>query len=202
MAVNNLGELRTLVKDWSNRTDISNSVIDSFINIAQDRANRILRLPILEGFSTITVTNNTLLLPSDYLEVKSLTVVVNGKSIELERKDLAFVTKQQNNQGIPKYFARKQSKFIIGPSSDVSSADLYYYYVADDLVNDTDSNWFVEYGTDLLLYGALSELALYTKNTEEALQYEAKFKATATDLIKMAEDADWSGSTISIIPTR
>ena len=120
MAVNNLGELRTLVKDWSNRTDISNSVIDSFINIAQDRANRILRLPILEGFSTITVTNNTLLLPSDYLEV----------------------------------------------------------------------------------YGALSELALYTKNTEEALQYEAKFKATATDLIKMAEDADWSGSTISIIPTR
>lgn len=202
MAVNNLGELRTLVKDWSNRTDISNSVIDSFINIAQDRANRILRLPILEGFSTISVSNNTLLLPADYLEAKSLVVTVNGKAVELERKDLAFVTKQQNNQGNPKYFARKQSKFIIAPTSDVSSADLYYYYVAADLVNDTDTNWFVEHGTDLLLYGALSELSLYTKNTEDALQWEAKFKATAQDIMRMADDADWSGSTIGIIPKR
>jgi hypothetical protein len=202
MAVNNLGELRTLVKDWSNRTDISNSVIDSFINIAQDRANRILRLPILEGFSTISVSNNTLLLPADYLEAKSLVVTVNGKAVELERKDLAFVTQQQNNQGNPKYFARKQSKFIIAPTSDVSSADLYYYYVAADLVNDTDTNWFVEHGTDLLLYGALSELSLYTKNTEDALQWEAKFKATAQDIMKMADDADWSGSTIGIIPKR
>lgn len=202
MAVNNLGELRTLVKDWSNRTDISNSVIDSFINIAQDRANRILRLPILEGFSTISVSNNTLLLPTDYLEAKSLVVTVNGKAVELERKDLAFVTQQQNNQGNPKYFARKQSKFIIAPTSDVSSADLYYYYVAADLVNDTDTNWFVEHGTDLLLYGALSELSLYTKNTEDALQWEAKFKATAQDIMKMADDADWSGSTIGIIPKR
>jgi hypothetical protein len=202
MAVNNLGELRTLVKDWSNRTDISNSVIDSFINIAQDRANRILRLPILEGFSTITVTNNALLLPTDYLEAKSLVVTVNGKAIELERKDLAFVTKQQNNQGNPKYFARKQSKFVIAPDSNVSSADLYYYYVAANLVNDADTNWFVEHGTDLLLYGALSELSLYTKNTEEALQYEAKFKATAQDITRMADDADWSGSTIGIIPKR
>ena len=202
MAVNNLGELRTLVKDWSNRTDISNSVIDSFINIAQDRANRILRLPILEGFSTISVSNNTLLLPADYLEAKSLVVTVNGKAVELERKDLAFVTKQQNNQGNPKYFARKQSKFVIAPDSDVSSADLYYYYVAADLVNDADTNWFVEHGTDLLLYGALSELSLYTKNTEDALQWEAKFKATAQDIMKMADDADWSGSTIGIIPKR
>ena len=202
MAVNNLGELRTLVKDWSNRTDISNSVIDSFINIAQDRANRILRLPILEGFSTISVSNNTLLLPADYLEAKSLVVTVNGKAVELERKDLAFVTQQQNNQGNPKYFARKQSKFIIAPTSDVSSADLYYYYVAADLVNDTDTNWFVEHGTDLLLYGALSELSLYTKNTEDALQWEAKFKATAQDIMRMADDADWSGSTIGIIPKR
>ena len=202
MAVNNLGELRTLVKDWSNRTDISNSVIDSFINIAQDRANRILRLPILEGFSTISVSNNTLLLPADYLEAKSLVVTVNGKAVELERKDLAFVTQQQNNQGNPKYFARKQSKFVIAPDSDVSSADLYYYYVAADLVNDADTNWFVEHGTDLLLYGALSELSLYTKNTEDALQWEAKFKATAQDIMRMADDADWSGSTIGIIPKR
>ena len=202
MAVNNLGDLRTLVKDWSNRTDISNSVIDSFINIAQDRANRILRLPILEGFSTITVTNNALALPTDYLEAKSLVVTVNGKAIELERKDLAFVTKQQNNQGNPKYFARKQSSFVIAPTSDVSSADLYYYYVAADLVNDADTNWFVEHGTDLLLYGALSELSLYTKNTEDALQWEAKFKATAQDIMRMADDADWSGSTIGIIPKR
>ena len=50
MAANNLGELRALVKDWGNRTDISDPTLNSFINIAQDRATRVLRLPVSEAF--------------------------------------------------------------------------------------------------------------------------------------------------------
>jgi len=202
MAANNLGELRALVKDWGNRTDITNTVIDSFINIAQDRANRLLRIPVLEGFQTIDVINGQMALPADYLETKALTIYANGKPVNLERKDLAFVAGRQAT-GWPKYFARKQNYFLIAPINDtITTADIYYYYVADNLVEDTDTNWFVAHGGDMLLYGALAELALYTKNTEEAAQWEAKFRGAAAEITKMADDAEWSGSSIGVLPER
>ena len=65
MAANNLGELRALVKDWGNRTDISDPTLNSFINIALDRATRVLRLPVSEDFTTVTVSNNTITLPDN-----------------------------------------------------------------------------------------------------------------------------------------
>lgn len=203
MAITTLAELRTRVKDWANRSDISNGTIDDFINTALDRAVRILRLPVLEATATLTVLDGGIaILPNDYLEAKELTVDYSGRTIGLERKDINFVDKQASNAaGAPKYFARKQNKLKIAPAPQSgSTVDLYYYYSPDSLVEDTDTNWFVKFGNDMLLYGALVELSLYIKNPEEAVQWEAKFGAAARDIQAMADNAEWSGSTITIRP--
>ena len=90
---------------------------------------------------------------------------------------------------------------IIAPAPVTgSSVDLYYYYSPDSLDEDTDTNWFVKFANDMLLYGALVELSLYIKNPEEALQWEAKFGAAVRDIQAMADNAEWSGSTITIRP--
>jgi len=203
MAVNNLGELRALVKDWANRKDISDSTYNSFINLAQDRANRVLRIPILEGYNNNLTVNSegAVALPEDYLEAKAVSFDSGGRTYELERKALPYVVGMQTAEGFPKYFARQQNRFLIAPlNGEISSIKLYYYIVADNLVNDTDTNWFVEQGTDLLLYGALAELALYTKNTEEAQLFESKFRGAAAELENMAMKAEFSGSTIGVLP--
>ena len=203
MAVNNLGELRALVKDWANRKDISDSTYNSFINLAQDRANRVLRIPVLEGYNNNLTVNSegAVALPEDYLEAKAVSFDSGGRTYELERKTLPYVVSMQTAEGFPKYFARQQNRFLIAPlNGEISSIKLYYYIVADDLVNDTDNNWFVEHGTDLLLYGALAELALYTKNTEEAQLFESKFRGAAAELENMAMKAEFSGSTIGVLP--
>jgi hypothetical protein len=204
MAVTNLGQLRTLVKDWSNRTDISDTTFDSFINLAQERANRVLRIPVLEGYQSLTITSEgTINLPTDYLEAKALSVSVGGRTYDLERKDLPLVVGKQTDSGFPKYFARQQNRFFVAPINNaVNQADLYYYIALNPLVNDTDSNWFVEYGTDLLLYGALAELSLYTKNPEEAAAFEGKFRGAAAEIENMANKAEFSGSTLGIRPKR
>jgi hypothetical protein len=203
MAVNNLGELRALVKDWANRKDISDSTYNSFINLAQDRANRVLRIPVLEGYNNNLTVNSegAVALPEDYLEAKAVSFDSGGRTYELERKTLPYVVGMQTAEGFPKYFARQQNRFLIAPlNGEISSIKLYYYIVADNLVNDTDTNWFVEQGTDLLLYGALAELALYTKNTEEAQLFESKFRGAASELEAMAMKAEFSGSTIGVLP--
>jgi len=203
MAVNNLGELRALVKDWANRKDIPDTIYNSFINLAQDRANRVLRIPVLEKVSaTLPIVNGTIILPSDYLEAKALTITVAGRTMDLQRKDLPYVLSKELDSGHARYFAREANKFILGPHGNVITAKLSYYYVASDLVNDADTNWFVEYGTDLLLYGALAELALYTKNTEEAQMFESKFRGAAAEIENMAMQAESSGSTLGIVPSR
>ncbi len=203
MAVSNFGELRSLVKDWGNRTDISDATINSFINLAQDRANRVLRIPVLEKVSaSLPIVDGAVVIPSDYLEAKALTVDVSGTIIDLQRKDLPYVLSKGKRAGNPRYFAREANKFILGPKGNITTAKLSYYSVAPDLVNDTDTNWFVEYGTDLLLYGALAEQALYTKNTEEAAQFEAKFRGAAAEIESMAMQAEASGSTLGIVPSR
>jgi hypothetical protein len=203
MAVNNLGELRALVKDWANRKDIPDVIYNSFINLAQDRANRVLRIPVLEKVSaTLPIVNGTIILPSDYLEAKALTITVAGRTVDLQRKDLPYVLSKELDGGYARYFAREANKFILGPHGNAITAKLSYYYVASDLVNDADTNWFVEYGTDLLLYGALAELALYTKNTEEAQMFESKFRGAAAEIENMAMQAESSGSTLGIVPSR
>ena len=199
MAVNNLGELRALVKDWANRKDIPDSVYNSFINLAQDRANRVLRIPVLEGYNNNLTINSegAIALPEDYLEAKAVSIDYAGRTYDLERKALPTVVGMQTDVGLPKYFARQQNRFLIAPlNTEVTSVKLYYYIVVNNLVNDADTNWFVEQGTDLLLYGALAELALYTKNTEEAQLFESKFRGSASELEAMAMKAvdknDWT----------
>jgi hypothetical protein len=203
MAVNNLGELRALVKDWANRKDISDSTYNSFINSAQDRANRVLRIPILEGYNPSLAVNSQgeVALPEDYLEAKYLAVEHSGRTHVLERKSLNTVVEMRSNSGIPKYFARQANRILLAPyNSNINSVKFYYYIVVDNLVNDTDTNWFVEQGTDLLLYGALAELAIYTKNTEEAQLFESKFRGAAAEIEDMAINAEYSGSTLGVLP--
>lgn len=203
MAVNNLGELRALVKDWANRKDISDSTYNSFINSAQDRANRVLRIPILEGYNPSLAVNSQgeVALPEDYLEAKYLAVEYDGRTHALERKPLNTVVELRSKSGNPKCFARQSNKILLAPyNSDITSVKFYYYIVADNLVNDTDTNWFVEQGTDLLLYGALADLAIYTKNLEDAQLFESKFRGAAKEIENMALNAEYSGSTLGILP--
>ena len=113
MAVSNFGQLRTLVKDWGNRTDISDATINSFINLAQDRANRVLRIPVLEKVSaTLPIVNGTVVIPSDYLEAKALTITVAGRTMDLQRKDLPYVLSKELDGGHARYFAREATSLF------------------------------------------------------------------------------------------
>lgn len=201
MAIQTLSDLRTRVKDWANRTDISDELVDDFINVAQARANRILRLPVLEGLVTLTLdSEGNATLPRDYLEAKELRVSSGGMDVALERKDIHFVEElKSRNDGLPLYFGRKFNEFVFAPNpQNVTDISLYYYIVLDSLVGNDATNWFVTDAPEMLLYGALTELFLYVKNPTAAGQWEAKFRAAMEELQAMADGADWSGDTLSI----
>jgi len=203
MAIQTLADLRTRVVDWSNRKDLSNAQVDDFINIAQTRLIRLLRIPPFEATATINFTNtNKLAVPQDFIEAINLTVTTNNRTTELERKDITFVQQRAHVEGIPRYFSRRGLDFEVAPKpAQVTNATLFYMATFLPLIVDLDSNFLVTDAPDAMLYGALTELGLFTKNQASAAIWEAKFQSAALELQKMADDAEWSGSTISVLPS-
>ena len=198
MAVTDLASLRTQVKDWGNRTNISDTLVDSFINTALSRANRILRLPDMEASATLVVTEGVAPVPSDYEEVIDLTIEASGSIIALERKDIRYVTEKSTISSTPCFFARKLTNFMLAPIDSTSEAELYYYIKLDSLVNDTDTNFLITESPELLTYGALAELFLFLRDNEEAATYEAKFRSILQELQGVEDKAMWSGDTLAI----
>ena len=197
----NRAGIRNSLKQWSQRRNIPDEVLNDFIELALSKANRALRIPPLEAVSSIPFdTNGYLALPSNFIEVKQLRVTLNDKNIILERKHIDEVDYLAGRlEGDPCYFGRFGNYFRVAPyDSSITDATLYYWYAIPPMPDDTTTNWFTQYAPEVLLYGALQELADYTKDGERSAQWAAKFNEAISILQAMEDRAAWSGSTIGI----
>ena len=200
MAIQTLVDLRVRLKDWSNRKDLADTLLTDFINVAQARANRLLDIPPFDKVGSKTLdANSRVVVPKDFIEAKVFSIVIGNITIELERKNPAFVLKDKSVSIYPTYFTRIGGEFLISPAMpEGTEVSLYYTAALTPLALDTDSNWLVTDAPEVLLYGALSELSLYTKNLEEASLWEGKFQSAMVELQNMNDTAEWSGSSIAI----
>ena len=206
LVASDLSDVRDLVSDWADRSDISDSVIDNFINIAMQRANRVHKIPDLEISVDINFSGVNLPLPTgagvEFLSTKRLSVSTGSGTFTLEPKDLKFVEaiNGRGSQGIPCFFFRSGSNLVVAPTpSGVTEATLQYYVEFDSLTADTDTNWYVTDGTTALLYGALKELSVYIGDEEQALLWEQQFQAAVVEIQDTYDQAEWSGDTLSIV---
>ena len=208
MAVQTLGDLRSRLRSWSNRKDLSDDLLDDFINIAQSRLNRLLRIPPLE--STILLTPNAdgvVPIPRSFIEMKAVWFTdPGGKKVRLERKESDYVEELAAHQeGTPKYFSRKGLDFHLAPKPTTAADDsleLYYYISLQPLTLASDSNWFLADAPEVILYGALTEIALYLRDEIGAGQWEAKFQNHAKEIQNIEDNSAYSGSSIAINGTQ
>ena len=102
--------------------------------------------------------------------------------------------------GINSSFARRNLEFLVSPNTAGETLNLYYYRALDPLIDDSDTNFFVTDAPEMLVYGALAEMALFTKNKDELAVWEAKFQSSLLELEILATKAEWSGDTLSVTP--
>lgn len=198
------GSIRAAVKQWSQRKNIPDDVLNDFIEIGLSRATWALRIPPLERFASITISDTGFAqLPADYMEVKELYVTVNGKSKLLERKSINEVESLSNvnfSGTLPELFARFGNYFKIAPWSlgTGTQAGLYYYGIETKMEDDGATNWFCQYAPNVLLYGALQELCDYTRDPEGAALWGNKFTNEINILQAVEDKAAWSGSSLAV----
>jgi hypothetical protein len=207
MAIQTLSDIRERVRAWSNRKDMSDTLLNDFVNIAQARLNRLLRIPPLEAQILLTPDEQGIVrVPRNFLKMIAVWYTDSqGRKISLDRKDAAYVNQlASKGEGCPLFFARQGLEIQLSPvptGSAVGSLELYYYSSIQPLTTDSDTNWFTVDAPEILLYGALTELSLYLRDEIGAGQWEAKFQNHSKEIQNMEDIAMWSGGTLAINAT-
>lgn len=156
----------------------SDSVIDTFITMAENRILRDIDLDYFKKESTgaLTSGNKFLGAPSDILTHRYLMVTVSGDQVFLDFRDTSFMKEywpDGTDTGIPKYYSVwDQNTFYIAPTPGSNyPVEIGYIYRPAQLSTVNPTTWISNNAPEALLYACLIQAYSYTKGPSDMLNY-------------------------------
>lgn len=209
--MHNLASLKEQIYVWSEREDISDAQLDTFINLTEQNFKKDFHLPPNEKIVTLTCNQDgRIAIPSDYLATKHMKIVdSDGVDRPLYRKpnELVVTYGSMESSNSTTYFERSGSYFIFAPkASEGQEVTLTYYHLIPSLLDiavvDPDQvNYVLAVMPTVYLFGSLMFLFMYTFNEERAAYYRELYNTAKEDLIEMQRVAEMSGSSLHVVPT-
>lgn len=177
----NIGQLKTKVADWLDRTDLDSQIGD-FVQLAAQRIYRTARTPTNERLLTATATNGTFEIPQQFIAVRWIQVdgvtLTPAPGSEVY-DDLSGAPQKYGRIGDFIYFyPRQRTDFVMS------------YFVIENFSNDTDTPALLQVALDAFLYGALVEAAPFLQDDARLPVWEAKYQSAMNTLKIAADDAD------------
>ena len=156
----------------------SDSVIDTFITMAENRILRDIDLDYFKKESTgaLTSGNKFLGAPSDILTHRYLMVTVSGDQVFLDFRDTSFMKEywpDGTDTGVPKYYSVwDQDTFYIAPTPGSNyPVEIGYIYRPAQLSTLNPTTWISNNAPEALLYACLIQAYSYTKGPPDMLNY-------------------------------
>lgn len=175
MAFDNYTNLKAAIQKWSHRTDISD-IVDDCIDLAENKIDHDLELLSNEQRATATTatTDRFLALPTQYLEMRRLTIVSGSINHEIRFQSPEQMT-VMNASGRPNYFTvTSQIEFDRVPDS-AYTVEMSYYVRLTPLDDTNTTNDVLTNHPNLYLYGSLAELFKWALDQDTAILYENLF---------------------------
>lgn len=195
MAFTSYSDLKTTVANYLARSDLT-SVIPDFIQLAEERLRRDLRIRQMLVVATATTTSgdSTLGLPSDFLEMRDIHLQTTPRTSVSYLSPNAFYAKARvTDSGKPVNYTVLASELQFAPIPDTAYQAQMLYYAKPPLLSDTNSsNVFLANCPDALLYAALGEAEPYLMN-DARLQTWATLYDRAINAINIADQASEYG---------
>lgn len=196
----NYGDIKTHFNNVLNRSDITTSLTETFIDQGLGRIQRQLRTPMQEKMYEYVLSSQTgyITLPNDFIEIVS----IYYSNTELTRVPMSkYRSLNANNfSGNSTYFTRQQEKIFLFPQPSTGTLYLYYYGEFDSMSVNTDENIIAQVAPDLLIYSALTYASDYYLDNRSEL-FETKFKQFLVEIQEQANDAETNGGVQRIQPT-
>jgi hypothetical protein len=169
-----------------------------FIRQAEERILKNVQLSLFRknAQATVTVNNQFLAVPSDYLAPFSLSLRgVDNERFFLEFKDPSFLhtyTPDSTVTGAPRYYSVFDvSNFLLAPTPDAGyTAELHYFYRPASLTagSENATTWLSENAEMAMLYGALIEAYIYMKGEQDVMaMYDARFQESIIGIKMLGE---------------
>lgn len=201
MAISTYTELKSAISDWLNRTDLD-SVIPTFIGLAEVGMERVLRTRRMLKRSTATIDTQYSAVPADFLEVRSIKITsvspvqpMTFQSIEI----LDEMDAENPAGGTPMYFGIVGNQIRVHPIPAGSyTAELSYYAEIDKLSDSVSSNWILSSHPDVYLYGALLQAAPYLKDDERTAVWTTLYAAGIEAMKSSDERSSTSGGALNV----
>jgi len=172
----NYSEISERVADWINRSDLS-ARIPYFIELAEERMNRALRVRQMElSMPATAITDNIIAPAADVIDVKALWVP-NYERTPLSPQTLESVI-AGGYQGTPTMWAWDGASLRFDGAGDVQGV----VYVRIPALASSTTNWVSDGPWSLYLWGALMEASLFVKNAADASTWEARFLQVLDEL--------------------
>lgn len=188
-------ELRTAVKAWSKRTELTDAQIDDFITLFEADINRRLRLRAMETRnSAFTISSELTALPTGFREMRYLFLNANpANPLRLISPETARDTYDYDSTGQPVAYYIEGSNLVAVPTPDASYAGVILYYKALDALTDAVTNSLFTNHPDCYLWGTLAHTAPFT-GEDERTTWAGMYEGALAAVIAEDKRGRWSGS--------
>lgn len=185
----NYDALKAAIAAWLNRADISDR-IDDFIDLAEARFNRELRVNAMVARSRTTVTDDYVELPPDWLQL--ISVQVDGASdaaVYVGTKEF-YDTVADGYTGAPRFYTivGNALRFLPAPVAP-TRVEITYYKSVPALSETMPTNWLLARSPDLYLFAALVVAEPYLMNDERVTLWAAQSTAIIGSMNRESERA-------------
>jgi len=191
MSFTNYSALQTTIASYLGRTDLT-AMIPTFISLAEARLQRELRTrPMLKSATaTMTGGDNTVGLPTDFLEMRDLFTQGNPRMPVSYMSPSAFTRNARATEsGRPVDYSVIGAEMNFAPIPDGNYVlEMLYYAKPTALSSTNSSNVFLANYPDLLLYGSLAQAEPYLMNDARLATWASLYASTA-ELIATSDDS-------------
>jgi hypothetical protein len=197
-------ELQTTIANYLARSDLTTQIPD-FIRLAELRLRRDLRIrQMLKSVTTVTVAGDeTVELPSDFLEVRDLVIVGTPVQPLSYYSPSAFNRNTRSwESGKPIDYTVLANDFQLSPVPDaVYTVKMFYFASPTFLSSSNASNAFLANTPDALLYGSLLEAAPYLMDDARINTWGTMFDRAMASITRSDEQGQYSGVPLVIKTT-
>ena len=189
-------DLQTSIANYLARSDLT-SIIPDFITLAENRLRRELRIrQMLKSVTTATVSgDNTVELPSDFLQVRDFVVMTNPiQPLSYSSPSALSNDPRASEVGVPKSYTILASEFQVAPAPDgVYTVKMLYFAAPPYLSSSNATNVFLTTAPDALLYASLIEAEPYLMNDARINTWGTMYDRAIGSITKSDEEGQYSG---------
>lgn len=175
MSIQTYSALKLAVTNWMARPEL-NTQVNDFVAIAESRANRKLRIMLMEAVATVNIAAQQVPLPLLFRGTRTM-------QLTSPKRHLKYVTPEQyydrwgnSSSGCPETFTILNKRLYFGPPPDGAYvATLIYWKGFQPLSDDAPTNDLLTYHPDLYLYGSLVAGEQYLHNDPRFMMWRQEY---------------------------